>query len=241
VKFTPPGGTVGLEVAGNVDQERITFTVWDTGIGIAETDYARLFQPFTQVDGRLSRRYGGVGLGLSLVRRLVDLHGGSITLESTPGVGSRFIIGLPWPAADATAAYHAPESAPLARGWATPPHVVIADDHELTLTVYRDLLIHEGCHVVVARTGEEAVAQVRATFPDVVVLDMQMPELDGREAIRRIRSDPAVAGVPIIALTALAMPGDRERCLAAGATAYLAKPVGLRTLVATITAVLPLP
>jgi CheY-like chemotaxis protein len=117
--------------------------------------------------------------------------------------------------------------------------VVIADDHEPTLTFYRDMLTHQGCLVTMARTGDEAVAQVRATQPDVAVLDIQMPGIDGLEAIRRIRADTAVAGVPIITLTALAMPGDRELCLAAGASIYLAKPVGLRTLIAAITAVLP--
>jgi CheY-like chemotaxis protein len=99
------------------------------------------------------------------------------------------------------------------------------------------MLTKQGGQVAVARTGAEALAQVRATHPEVAVLDIQMPGMDGLEAIRHIRADPAVATVPIIALTALTMPGDRERCLAAGASAYLAKPVGIRTLVATITEV----
>jgi CheY-like chemotaxis protein len=116
--------------------------------------------------------------------------------------------------------------------------VVIADDHEPTLAFYRDMLTKQGVQVVVARTGDEALAHVQAIHPDVAVLDIQMPGIDGLEVIRRIRADPAVATVPIIALTALAMPGDRERCLAAGANAYLAKPVGLRTLIATITRML---
>jgi PAS domain S-box-containing protein len=239
VKFTPAGGTVGLEVIADARQEQIQFVVWDTGIGIAEADLSRLFQPFTQVDGRLSRQYGGVGLGLTLVRRLVDLHDGSIRLESTPGQGSRFTVSLPWIAADNVAPPDASEPVSLARAWATPLRMVIADDHEPTLTFYRDLFTRQGCSVAVARTGEEAVAQVRATRPDVAVIDIQMPVMDGLTAIRRIRADPDVATVAIIALTALAMPGDRERCLSAGASAYLAKPVGLRPLVAAITAVLP--
>ncbi|NTU84478.1 MAG: PAS domain-containing protein, partial [Chloroflexales bacterium] len=239
VKFTPAGGTVGLEVSADRGRERIQFVVWDTGIGIAEADYERLFQPFTQVDGRLARQYGGVGLGLTLVRRLVDMHGGSISLDSTPGVGSRFIASLPWASVDNVAlpVERAPSSHP--RAWAQPLRVVIADDHELTLAMYLDLLAQQGCQVAGARTGDEAVAQVRATRPDVVVLDIQMPGMDGLTAIQHIRDDPAVAAVPIIALTALAMPGDRERCLAAGADAYLAKPVGLRLLVETIAALLP--
>ncbi len=241
VKFTPATGTAGLAVTTDRVQERIQFVVWDTGIGIAADDHERLFQPFSQVDGRLSRQYGGVGLGLALVRRLVDMHGGSISLESAPGQGSRFTVSLPWlvDAAVVPDAVCAPEPEPHI--WATPPRVVIADDHDLTLVFYRDLLAQVGCDVALARTGEEALAQVRATRPDVVVLDIQMPGMDGLTAIRLMRNDPALASVPIIALTALAMPGDRGRCLAAGATAYLAKPVGLHALLTTITTVLTAP
>jgi CheY-like chemotaxis protein len=114
----------------------------------------------------------------------------------------------------------------------------MADDHDLTLTFYRDLLVQQGCQVMVARTGTEVLAQVRAVCPDVAVLDIQMPELDGLTAIRQLRANPAFAELPIIALTALAMPGDRERCLTAGANVYLAKPVSLRRLITVITELL---
>jgi CheY-like chemotaxis protein len=119
-----------------------------------------------------------------------------------------------------------------------PPRLVLADDHEPTLQFYAELLLQQGCTVAIARTGEEALAQVRALRPDVAVLDIQMPEMDGLTVIRQMRADPILAGVPTIALTAQAMPGDRERCLAAGASAYLAKPVSLRTLMATISELL---
>jgi PAS domain S-box-containing protein len=234
VKFTPAGGAVGLEVSVDRGHQRIQFVVWDTGIGIAEADHTRLFQPFTQVDGQLSRQYGGVGLGLSLVRRLVDLHGGSISLESSLGHGSRFTIWLPWLAVDGATPVAPPAPEPYRHTWATPPRLVIADDHEFTLDFYREMLTQQGCEVAVARNGEEALAQVRAIRPDVAVMDIQMPTMDGLAAIQHIREDPAVARVPIIALTALAMPGDRERCLAAGANVDLAKPVSLRALIATI-------
>jgi CheY-like chemotaxis protein len=234
VKFTPAGGSVGLEVTADAAQEAIQLVVWDTGIGIAEADFGRLFQPFTQVDGRLSRQYGGIGLGLSLVRRLVDLHGGSISLESTPGQGSRFTVSLAWTEGDNLVPQPPPAAGPPPPTWAQPPRIVLADDHELTLVFYRDLLAAQGCQVTLARTGVEALAQVRASRPDLALLDIQMPELDGLSAIRQIRADPEVGTTPIIALTALAMPGDRERCLTAGANDYLAKPVGVRTLMAAI-------
>ena len=234
VKFTPTGGTVGLEVTADREQARIMFTVWDTGIGIAEADYGRLFQPFTQIDGRLARQYEGVGLGLTLVRRLVELHGGSISVISTPGQGSRFTVSLPWSSEDNVVALTT--QAPLTHlpTWTQAPRVVLVDDHEPTLTLYAEMLTYQGCQVTVARTGAEAVAHVQATHPDVVVLDIQMPGMDGLKEIQRIRAAPNSAAVPILALTALAMPGDRERCLAAGANVYLAKPVSLRTLLTTI-------
>ncbi|MBX0328128.1 PAS domain-containing protein [Oscillochloris sp. ZM17-4] len=245
VKFTPAGGMTGLDVLADAGQAQIQFVVWDTGIGIAESDYARLFEPFTQVDGQLSRQYSGVGLGLALVRRLVDLHGGSICMESTLGHGCRFTVNMPWSEGDNAApqATHAAAAAAAAAAavpdvWAQPPKVVLVDDHEPTLTFYRGLLTARGCQVAVGRTGGEAVSLVREAHPDVAVLDIQMPGMDGLEAIRHIRADPALVTVPIIALTALTMPGDRERCLAAGANAYLAKPVSMRALIAAIGAVL---
>ncbi|NTU78102.1 MAG: PAS domain S-box protein [Chloroflexales bacterium] len=234
VKFTPAGGRVGLEVSGDASEEHIAFTVWDTGIGIAPEDMGRLFQPFTQIDGRLSRAYEGIGLGLTLVRRLAEMHGGSVSLESTVGQGSRFTVRLPWSPGENIAPATPRGPAPTTSTWVTPPRLVIADDHEITLQFYAELLGEQGCQVALARTGVETVTQVRATRPDVAIIDVQMPELDGLSAIRQIRADPDVEATPIIALTALAMPGDRERCLAAGASVYLAKPVGIRTLLATI-------
>ncbi len=239
VKFTPAGGTVGLEVTADREHECLRFLVWDTGIGIAEADLERLFQPFTQVDGRLSRQYGGVGLGLTLVRRLVEMHGGSVSLTSAPGQGSAFTVSLPWTPADNVAPPRKRPSFSQARAWAQPPRLVIADDHEPTLAFYMELLTLEGCQVAVARNGEEVLAQVRANRPDVVVMDIQMPGIDGLTAIRLLRGEAASATLPIIALTALAMSGDRDRCLAAGANAYLAKPVSLRDLMETISALLP--
>ncbi len=237
VKFTPAEGVVGLEISTDVAHERIKFVVWDTGIGIAKADYTRLFQLFTQVDGQISRQYGGVGLGLTLVRQLVELHGGSISLESVPGQGSRFTVSLPWADRDNGAIPTIRMPTALPEPWPRPLRIVFADDHEPTLSAYVDMLTHQGGQVATARTGEEAVAQVRATHPDVVVLDIQMPKMDGLTAIQRIRADPDLTSVPIIALTALEMPGDHERCLATGADAYLTKPASLRTLLSTISTV----
>jgi CheY-like chemotaxis protein len=242
-KFTPEGGEFGLEVVGDVEAEAVRFTVWDTGIGIAQRDMERLFKPFVQLDSGLSRRYGGTGLGLALVRRLTELHGGGVSVESKgiPGRGSRFTVSLPW----ATATKSVPEDLPGARSYApnaepflASPLVLLAEDNEGNIAAVADYLQSRGLRVIIARNGSEAVARAKEEKPDLVLMDIQMPEMDGLEATSRIRSDAieVVATVPIIALTALAMPGDRERCLKAGANGYLSKPVSLRRLAREIKA-----
>ncbi len=242
VKFTPAGGSVALEVTTNVARDHIQFSVWDSGIGIALEDQERIFEPFIQADARLARQYGGVGLGLALVQRLAELHGGNIRLVSVLGQGSRFIVSLPWSAAEncAPAVVAAPEVAALPI-WVTPPRVVLADDHEPSRNLYTDLLTSYGYQVLTAQTGEEALALVAAQQPDAVILDIQMPGMGGLEVIRRIRANPASAGMPVLVLTALAMLGDRERCMAAGANVYLTKPANLHNLLAKLGGLLPQP
>jgi PAS domain S-box-containing protein len=373
VKFTPAGGRVGLEVVGDRLNHVVRMTVWDTGIGIATADLPRLFKPFVQLDSRLARQYEGTGLGLALVARMVELHGGSIAVDSTLGQGSRFTITLPWQEPMPPHEGEVPPSTPtagerlavihqvliiddspsttnqLARylhelglvahphrtgrdalaqaialrpdviildillpdhsGWdvladlkadprtcaipvllisveddqlrgmalgagaylvkpitrlqlhaalctlvplgytsivqAVPegtsleqsnkPLVLLAEDNEANIATLTDYLWVKGYQVVVARTGYEALTRAQEITPDLILMDIQMPEMDGLEAIRQIRAVPALAAVPIIALTALTMPGDQERCLSVGANAYLSKPVSLKVL-ATILA-----
>jgi signal transduction histidine kinase/CheY-like chemotaxis protein len=245
VKFTPDGGHVGLDIVGDAARGLVCCTVWDTGIGIAEADLTRIFQPFIQLDGRLAREYGGTGLGLALVSRMVDLHGGSIVATSSPGQGSRFTVTLPWKPSAAESAPHqeiltiAAEDEPA--DLPKQPLVLVAEDNAANLMAVADYLTANGYQVVAARNGAEALAQTRASHPDVVLMDIQMPGMDGLEATRCIRADPTIATIPIIALTALAMPGERERCLAAGATVYLSKPIRLKELARTIAAQVQLP
>jgi len=225
VKFTPEDGAIGLEVAGDLEQEVLRFTVWDTGIGIPEEKIERLFQPFTQLDSSLSRQYEGTGLGLALVSRLVGLHGGSTSVESEMGKGSRFTISLPW------------EKAILAGGSENDgPLILIADDSEVSISVVSDYLLVSGYSVATARNGAEVIQRSREEAPDLILMDIQMPVMDGLETTRRIRADTDLAGIPIIALTALAMPGDRERCQEAGADDYITKPMSLAVLVKAIAA-----
>jgi PAS domain S-box-containing protein len=387
VKFTPEGGKMGLEVKGDAEGQLVCFTVWDNGIGIPAEKQPLLFKPFTQLDSSLSRQYGGTGLGLALVARLTEMHGGSVSLESGPEKGSRFTVTLPWspslhaldeepcddiPAVEARRGATASirqalvvedsqgDAEQIARylielgvnpviqkegmnvidraleikpdliildimlpdidGWevlralkADPrtgsipvvissvidergagrdmgaddyivkpisrdqlkkvlctvlkgkeegvramviasdlqgggyqarggPLVLLADDNETTISIISEYLYAHGFRVIVARNGGEACERARESHPDIILMDIQMPGVDGLEAMRAIRAeeDRKLREVPIIALTALAMVGDRERCLGAGADEYLSKPVGLKRLVKAIDHVIAL-
>jgi len=232
VKFTPEGSEVALEVAGDRAGRQVCFTVRDTGIGISPEDLARLFQPFVQLDSRLSRNYPGTGLGLALVKRLATLLGGHTRVDSQPGVGSRFMVVLPWieesraPEPESTLAGE-PGGPRRADEPATEAIVVVIEDNPFNARGLCDYLCCKGFRVEWASNALDGIALVQRIQPSLVVMDIQMPGMDGLEAIQRIRQLPAIGDVPIIALTALAMPGDRERCLEAGATEYIAKPVVL--------------
>jgi CheY-like chemotaxis protein len=237
VKFTPTGGTIGLDIIGDAAEHVVYYTVWDTGIGIVEDDLARIFQPFVQLDGRLARHYAGTGLGLALVAQMVDLHRGSIAVTSLVGQGSRFTVTFPWDEISGEKG-ETVGNLPGMVGDAHPSarqtryaRILVVDDNPANLAMVADYLSFKGYEVVIAHEGAEAVAQTRETHPDVIVMDIQMPGMNGLEAIRCIRADPTVATVPIIALTALATSIDRKQCLAAGADDYLSKPVSLRALV----------
>jgi CheY-like chemotaxis protein len=247
IKFTPKGGEVGLEVHGDSAHEQAIFTVWDTGIGIAEADLPQLFQPFTQLDSGLSRQYEGTGLGLALVRRLTEAHNGSVTVTSTPKIGSRFSVTLPWHPSVA-GAEQPTEPFPMllpvvdrierSKGASSSPAplILLVEDRESNIAVLEDALPPYGYQVVVARDGLVALMRARETRPALILMDIQLPGLSGIDVIQQIRADPHLRQIPIIALTALVLPGDRERCLDAGADEYLAKPVSLRMLLATIAA-----
>jgi len=367
VKFTPTGGRIGLQVAAPIGEDVVRFTVWDTGIGISSTDATKLFQAFTQVDSGLARTQEGTGLGLALVAQLVELHGGSVELESEPGRGSRFIVTLPAGAHaaagkslrtpfDALPALPQPiqraliiEDDPTTReqlerylselqltsvlsaldedavevalrerpdvilldiqlpaesGWVvlaklkehrgtrhipvavisvmdepeksrvlgaaahftkpitraqlagflqraavevmlpaapcvesapTPgPLILLADDNEANLETIGGYLNDKGYALHYARNGLIALNLARDLRPALILMDIQMPVMDGLTAIMEIRADAALKDIPIVALTALAMSGDRERCLAAGAMDYMSKPVNLKALTALL-------
>ena len=385
VKFTPEGGTVQLQVRSGttallatgfpplgdrylpspLPQSPISyvyFSIEDSGIGIRKSDLHSLFQSFVQIDSSLDRHYAGTGLGLSLVRRIAELHQGFVMAESAPGKGSRFTVAIPlqplMPVTELSSHQkllillddhtHLEETAPHlisqlselninvavypqndlvfqgilslkpdaialdlpaanSEGWAflstlqaelkqrnlpiiaitqpelrdrafdlgisaclthpinpaelqqvltyrrvgsssrfsSPPAVelsplqspvdapliLIAEDNQMNIDPLTSYLRKRGFQLAIATNGQKAIDMARAEQPHLILMDIQMPEMDGLEAIRRIRADPELAQIPIIALTALAMAGDRERCLAAGANDYVSKPFSLRQLV----------
>ena len=234
VKFTPPAGVVGIRVKGSRDKSSVCFEVWDTGIGIRQESQDCLFEPFFQLDDATDRDNSGIGLGLSLVRQLVDLHGGRIKLDSSVGKGSRFVVILPVGrgrdesgcCVTEAPVRNLPEKIDAEQKW----RILLAEDNEFNQDSIRTFLEEHGCEVVLAKDGLEAVRLATVSRPDLIVMDVQMPFMDGIEATRRLRMEPCMQDVPIIALTALAMPGDKERCLAAGMNDYFAKPIRLNLL-----------
>jgi len=214
----------------------VRFIVWDTGIGIAHDHQGRLFQPFAQVDGSPTRQHEGVGVGLALTRRLAEMHGGAVTVDSK-GPGSRFTIMLPWRVAETGAsppAENSPGRIPLVLPSGRPMAILLADHSAVVLMAIGDFLRSLSASVATAQTSQETLAQAQAACPDLIVMDIQMPDLDGLETIRRLKASPETARTPIIVITALAMAGDRERCLEAGADGYLSKPVKLEELARAI-------
>ncbi|MBI5965344.1 MAG: PAS domain S-box protein [Chloroflexi bacterium] len=233
VKFTSPGGSVGLEVNGHADANEVTFTVWDTGVGIAESDIQYLFKPFVQLDSGLSREYQGTGLGLALVAQMIRLHGGRVHVESVLGRGSRFIITLPWMSEQQNARVKKTGELPplsLKSGKMRKGKILLVEDTSVVITLMSEYLDFKGYKVLVARNGVEGVQLAKQEHPDLILMDVMMPVMDGLEATRQIRTDRSMKNVPIIALTALAMAGDREICLAAGMTDYMSKPIKMQEL-----------
>ena len=240
VKFTEHGAvTISVRCPGpEAAVAAVSFAVQDTGIGIANDDQTRLFQDFAQSDASIARRFGGTGLGLAISKRLVEMMGGNISVESLLGEGSTFRVEMPLERAAAgdlrTPVEGATESLP-------PLDILLAEDNPVNQKVALGMLGRKGHRVSVANDGSQAVEAVQKARFDVVLMDMQMPGMDGLEATRRIRSlGGTVAAIPIVAMTANALKGDDERCLAAGMDGYVSKPVDSGTLFSTIARVIRL-
>jgi signal transduction histidine kinase/HPt (histidine-containing phosphotransfer) domain-containing protein/ActR/RegA family two-component response regulator len=233
VKFTDTG-TVRLQVVFKAESATgvtLHFRVEDSGVGIAEADQSRLFQPFTQLDSSSTRERGGTGLGLAISQRMIALMGSTIKLESRLGSGSTFSFDLVLPRAEGAVLEPA---APSHDNGPVGARILLAEDLPLSQEILFEMLEDIGCVVDLAANGEEAVACAREFGYDVIFLDMQMPNMDGLSAARAIRAMPRHADTPIIALTANAFARDRRACLEAGMNGHIGKPVTPATLAATI-------
>jgi signal transduction histidine kinase/ActR/RegA family two-component response regulator len=239
VKFTPEKGHIKLSIQADADLEQIHFAVSDDGIGIAANDLERLFTPFTQLDGRLNRQYEGTGLGLALVLQLTEIHGGSVQVESEVRKGSTFTVSVPWQThKEERAKQKVDEKQVVASPARVHGLILLVEDNEANIEALSDYLKFRGYTLVIASNGMEALVKAEEHHPDLILMDVQMPVMDGLEATRRLRADPRFVSTPIIALTALAMTGDRERCLQAGANDYMSKPVSPKALAAKIDEIL---
>ncbi len=250
VKFTPEGGNVTLEVTLAVNsamaslvsdsspstQTCLRIAIIDNGIGITPENITKLFQPFIQVDSALNRQYEGTGLGLALVKRLVELHGGRVSLTSEFGKGSCFTIDLPYPHRERFPSVSSPELETENRTESISPQtrrsssILLVEDNQASASTMVNYLEAKGYRLILAENGEKAIALAQSEKPDLILMDIQMPGMDGLEAIKQIRLNANLAQIRIIALTARAMPGDRDRCLEAGANEYVSKPVRLKQL-----------
>jgi signal transduction histidine kinase/ActR/RegA family two-component response regulator len=222
VKFTPAAGAV--RVYGGRQRDHVWIAVEDTGVGIERDELARIWDPFYQVEAPLKRQHGGSGLGLAIVRRLVELHGGLVRAESEgTNRGSRFIFTVP--AAEGAVAVPAPAEPDAVERILSGRRVLIVEDErenqELMRVVIEDVL---GATVTVCSDGERGLAEAVERPPDLVLLDLMLPGLSGWEVARRLRQSPRTWGVPIVAVSALARPQEREAALHAGCDAYLPKP-----------------
>jgi signal transduction histidine kinase/CheY-like chemotaxis protein len=228
VKFTERG-EIAVAVAGAGDE--LVFTVRDTGIGIPANKIGQLFQPFTQVDSSLTRRHGGTGLGLAISKELVHLMGGSIRLESEEGRGSTFTFTMPFRPAEA-AEEHPPARTAVKRGL----RILLAEDDSMLRDLVKLLLEQQGAEVLLAEDGRQTVEKWQAERVDLILMDLQMPEMDGLEATRLIRELEKERGSRpcIFALSAHARQEDREQCLAAGMDGFLVKPIRMDELSAVI-------
>jgi len=236
IKFTP-AGKVALIV--QKQPSGITFTVADSGIGIAPDKLRLLFQPFSQLDSGLNRQFPGTGLGLALTQRLAQLHGGEITVRSQPGLGSEFTLFLPDLPPEDLLFQSLPEEVSSQGGKNNAVEVtgriLIVENDERSAMLLQDYLRMIGHQVEHINHGVDFLKRVRDFQPNLILLDIQLAgNINGLDLLRTLRQEPDLQALPVVTITAMAMAGDRERCLEAGANEYLSKPMGIAQLEAIL-------
>jgi CheY-like chemotaxis protein len=227
MKFTPLTGRISVEVSVDPGRVEAVLTVHDTGAGIAAEMMPRLFEPFAQADRTLDRSKGGLGLGLSVVKGLVEMHGGSVAATSQGvGTGATFAIRLPVEPS-ATAPREDRKRAP--RG-SSPRRVLVIEDNVDAANSMRDALELFGHTVFIAYDGPTGLEQARASHPEVVLCDIGLPGMDGYEVARTIRATPELSPITLVALSGYAATGDVAKAIDAGFDKHLAKPARIQTL-----------
>jgi len=216
IKFTPPNGTV--EVRAAATDETLRVTVKDSGIGIPKELQHKIFGAFYQVQSAINREYPGTGLGLALTKKLLELHQGTIDFDGKAGEGTTFTVVLPL------------RPAPSKRN-----RVLVVEDNPSNLDLARMVLEGNGFAVDTASNGTEGLEKARHLQPDLILMDMQLPGVDGLEVTRQLKADPATAGIKVVALTANALKGSEEQALAAGCSGYIAKPIELKKFMLQVT------
>ncbi|MFC1769853.1 response regulator [Nitrospirota bacterium] len=226
IKFTKEGS---VTISVNKDaSDVIRFSVTDTGIGIPVEKELDIFHEFTQVDISTTRKYGGTGLGLSISKNIIELMGGSLRLNSTSSEGSQFEFQLELQNAESVNKDFPSKKNKNDECHLCNLNVLVAEDNKLNQTLITRLLEKRGCHVVIADNGKTALDILSTQKFDIIFMDIQMPEMDGYETVHRIRQDEINKDTPIIAMTAHAMTGDEEKCIASGMNHYIAKPIEVK-------------
>jgi adenylate cyclase len=232
-KFTEKG-VVSLAVSRDDDRGRIEFTVADTGIGMTPEQIGKLFQEFSQADSSTTRKYGGTGLGLAITERLCKMMGGAVAVESEPGSGTKFVVTLPVrrqaPAEPAPVDTRKPAVSAVASGRRA-DRVLVIDDDTTVRDMMRRYLSREGFDVVTAQDGNEGVALARELLPSVITLDILMPGTGGWSVLQSLKSDPDLAGIPVIMISIL---DEQQKGIALGASGYLSKPIERNKLAALL-------
>jgi len=240
VKFTPEGGALGLIARSIEGGQGVRFVVWDTGAGIPKDKLDLVFGAFEQVDTGIARRHSGAGLGLAMVQRLVQLHGGTVTVHSEEGKGSQFTVDIPDPVSRMQNSFTSP--APVLSNssqWLRGIRTLLVEDDPTNARIIELQLMRRGCKVEVCFNGQEALLAVNREAPDFILMDVQMPVLNGIKATRQLKLNGATRHIPVVCLSGMTAEDDRVQCLKAGADDFITKPVDIGALVEIMTRLCP--